>query len=90
MFLEAHEADRLLQLHSLKDIWRRLFATALFTGLRNGELLGLRKTDVLRERRQIVVARSYDPGTTKSKKERVIRRCSPSRRNSTPARWIDL
>ena len=31
MFLEAWEADRLLQLHPLKDIWGRLFATALFT-----------------------------------------------------------
>ena len=72
MFLESHEADRLLQLHPLKDIWRRLFATALFTGLRKGELLGLKKTDVHRERRQIVVARSYDHGTTKSKKERII------------------
>jgi len=72
MFLEAWEADRLLQLHPLKDIWRRLFATALFTGLRKGELLGLKKTDVHRERRQILVARSYDHGTTKSKKERIV------------------
>lgn len=72
MFLEAREAERLLQLHPLKDIWRRLFATALFTGLRKGELLGLKKTDVYRERRQIVVARSYDHQTTKSKKERSV------------------
>jgi integrase len=68
MFLEAREADRLLQLHPLKEIWRRLFATALFTGLRKGELLGLKKTDVHRERGQIVVARSYDHGTTKARK----------------------
>src|SRR6266446_860389 len=39
-FLEASEAERLLELHLLKNIWRRLFATALFTGLRKGELLG--------------------------------------------------
>ncbi len=62
----------MLQVYPLKDIWRRLFATALFTGLRKGELLGLKKTDVHRERRQIVVARSYDRGTTKSKKERIV------------------
>jgi integrase len=72
MFLEAREVDRLLRLHPLEEIWRQLFATALFTGLRKGELLGLRKTDVYRERKQIVVARSYDHGTTKSKKERSI------------------
>jgi len=58
--------------HPLKDIWRRLFATALFTGLRKGELLGLKKTDVYRERRLLRVARSYDHETTKSKKERLI------------------
>jgi integrase len=40
--------------------------------LGKGELLGLKQTDVRRERRQIVVARSYDHGTTKSKKERII------------------
>jgi integrase len=72
MFLEAREADCLLRLHPLKEIWRQLFATALFTGLRKGELLGLKKTDVYRERKQIVVARSYDHGTTKSKRERSI------------------
>src|SRR5439155_17738708 len=55
MFLEAWEADRLLQLHPIRDIWRRLFATALFTGLRKGELLGPKKADMHRERRQLVL-----------------------------------
>ena len=72
MFLETHEAECLLELYPLKDIWRRLFATALFTGLRKGELLGLKKTDVYRERRLLRVARSYDHETTKSRKERLI------------------
>jgi len=61
MFLEAWEADRLLQLHPLKDIWRRLFATALFTGFARVSSPA-QEDDVHRERRQILVARSYDTG----------------------------
>jgi integrase len=40
--------------------------------LRKGQLLGLKKTDVYRERRLLRVARSYDHDTTKSKKERLV------------------
>src|SRR3954447_2000484 len=50
----------------------RLKGRLVATGLRQGELLGLKKTDVYRERRHIVVARSYDHGTTKRKKQRII------------------
>ncbi len=40
-----------------------LYATALYTGMRAGELLGLRWTDVDFERRLITVSRSYDKPT---------------------------
>jgi integrase len=43
-FLRAEEVP--LVLANLSDRWRSLFATALYTGLRKGELLGLCKTDV--------------------------------------------
>ena len=45
--------------------WRPLFATALYTGMRKGELLGLRKSDVDLDAGLITVARSYDRDTTK-------------------------
>lgn len=45
--------------------WRALFATALFTGMRKGELFGLRKSDVDLKQRTIAVQRSYDRDTTK-------------------------
>jgi integrase len=52
-------------LAALPDRWRSLFATAIYTGMRKGELLGLRKSDVDLERRLVTVARSYDRETTK-------------------------
>src|ERR687888_31745 len=46
--------------------WKRdLVAVALGTGMRKGELLGLRKTSVDAERRTITVSHSYDRETTK-------------------------
>jgi integrase len=45
--------------------WRNLFATALYTGMRKGELFGLRASDVDLDGRTITVARSYDRPTTK-------------------------
>jgi integrase len=50
---------------ALDPRWRPLFATAALTGMRKGELLGLRKTDVNIAERTIMVARSYDHETTK-------------------------
>src|SRR5262249_16462100 len=44
---------------------RPLFATAIYTGLRKGELLGLRKPDVDLSARLLKVVRSYDRDTTK-------------------------
>ena len=45
--------------------WRNLFAAALFTGLRKGELFGLQKSDVDLDHRIMLVARSYGRDTTK-------------------------
>ncbi len=62
-FLEAHEALQVL--NALAPRWRPLFAAALFTGLRKGELAGLRKSDVRLRARQMMVSRSYNRETTK-------------------------
>ncbi len=45
--------------------WQPLFATAIYTGLRKGELLGLRKSNVDLQSRLLTVSRSYDRDTTK-------------------------
>ena len=45
--------------------WQGIFATALYTGLRKGEIFGLRKRDVDLDAGLLVVARSYDQATTK-------------------------
>lgn len=54
-----------LVLEALDERWQPLFATAIYTGMRQGELLGLRKTDVDLEDGTVTVARSYDGPTTK-------------------------
>ncbi len=51
---------------------RPVFAAAIFTGFRKGELCGLRKDDVDLTRRLLVARRSYDRPFPKSKKQRVI------------------
>jgi integrase len=40
--------------------WRNLFAAAIYTGMRKGELLGLRRLDVDLAADVLTVARSYD------------------------------
>jgi len=62
-FLRAHEVPLLLR--ALGERWRPLFAAAIYTGLRKGELLALRKSDVDLERRILTVGRSHDRDTTK-------------------------
>jgi len=62
-FLRAEEVP--LVLKELPARWLPLFATAVYTGLRKGELAGLRKTDVDLSARLLTVARSYDRETTK-------------------------
>src|SRR5882672_2929713 len=61
--LRADEVPALLA--ALTPQWRPLFACAVYTGLRKGELLGLRKSDVDLEEGTITVRRSYDYDTTK-------------------------
>jgi len=52
-------------LANVPDRWRCLFAAALYTGMRKGELLGLRKEDVDLGARLITIRRSHDRDTTK-------------------------
>jgi integrase len=61
--LRADEVPLLLA--AVPDAWRAVFATAVYTGLRKGELFGLRKTDVDLANRTITICRSYDRETTK-------------------------
>lgn len=61
--LRAEEVPLFLQ--QVPAEWRDFMATALWTGMRKGELCGLLKTDVDLDRRVITVARSYDHATTK-------------------------
>ncbi|ABS28397.1 site-specific integrase [Anaeromyxobacter sp. Fw109-5] len=62
-FLRVHEVPLLLR--ALDPCWRPLFAAAIYTGLRKGELLALRKSDVDLGRQVLTVARSHDRATTK-------------------------
>ena len=62
-FLRMEEVPRLFG--ALPERWCPLFATALYTGLRKGELLALRKTDVDLPSRLLTVGRSWTRDTTK-------------------------
>ena len=62
-FLRAEEIRPVLQ--ALDRRWQPLFATAIYAGLRKGELIGLRKSDVDLSTRLLTVARSYNRDTTK-------------------------
>jgi integrase len=62
-YLRADEVPRVLA--ALAPKWRPLFATAIYTGCRRGELFGMRKSDVDLDNMLITVARSYNRDTTK-------------------------
>jgi len=62
-YLHAEEVAPVL--NALDPRWQPLFATAIYSGLRKGELLGLRKSDVDLNARLLTVARSHDRATTK-------------------------
>jgi integrase len=66
-FLRLHEVA--LVLRQIRPHWRALFATAIYAGLRKGELFGLRKCDVDFDLRLILVRRSYDRDVTKGEHE---------------------
>jgi integrase len=57
-FLLPEEAPAFLRATS--DQWRPFFATALYTGMRQGELAGLLKREVMIRERLITVGHSYD------------------------------
>ena len=57
-YLRPHEVQPLIA--SLKPKWKPLFATALYTGMRKGELFALRKGDIDFDAGVILVSRSHD------------------------------
>ncbi len=61
--LRAEEVGPILE--ALAPRWRPLFACAVWTAMRKGELLGLQKADVDLDAGTITVRRSYDHETTK-------------------------
>ena len=61
-YLRFDEVPRVLR--ALAPRWQPLFATAVYTGLRKGELLGLRKRDIDLQARLLTVERSYARETT--------------------------
>lgn len=75
-FLTVEEAKALVD--SAKEEWRTMILTALRTGLRQGELLGLQWLDVNLNKGYLVVKRSIFRGrigTPKSNKSRVVPLC---------------
>ncbi len=69
-YLKAEEVP--LMLASLELRWRPLFATAVYTGMRKGELLALRKVDVDLSAGTIRVGRSHASDTTKGNREDLL------------------
>ena len=61
-----------LMLAALDARWRGLFATAVYLGLRRGEVIALRKSDVDLDERTIRVGRSRDSDTTKGGHEDLL------------------
>jgi integrase len=58
---------------ALEPDQRPVFAAAIFTGLRKGELCALQKSDVDLQRRLLAARRSYARPFPKSRKQRVVR-----------------
>jgi len=69
-YLRADEVPKVLC--ALEPQWRPLFATAIYTGLRKGELFALQKVDVDLSTGLLTVMRSHDRDTTKSGRAEVI------------------
>jgi integrase len=63
-YLHVEEVEPLLA--ALDPRWRPLFAVCIFLGLRKGEALALRKADVDRARRVLLVRRSWERDVTKN------------------------
>jgi integrase len=75
--LRAEEVTLLLA--ALAPAWRPLFACAIWTGMRKGELLGLQKVDVDLDLGTITIRHSYDSETTKGGHADVIPIADPLR-----------
>ncbi|RYF51186.1 MAG: site-specific integrase, partial [Cytophagaceae bacterium] len=69
-YLKEHEV--LPVLRHVADRWLPLFATAIYTGLRKGELLGLQVRDIDLQNRLLTITRSYGRNTTKNGRGAVI------------------
>ncbi len=69
-YLKAEEVGPVLA--QVPTEWRCLFATAVYTGMRRDELVALQKVDVDLEQGEILVTRSWEAGTTKSGRARVV------------------
>lgn len=79
-FLDFDEAKALI--NTAEDTWRGMIVVALKTGLRQGELLELRRSDISPNFRQLRVSRSNFRGqvtTTKNGKARDIPLCDHAR-----------
>lgn len=61
-----------LVLGALAPKWRGIFATAIYSGLRKGEIFGLEKRDLDFEARHIYVRHSHGRDTTKSGEDGVV------------------
>ena len=68
--LRAEEVPTVLE--AAGDTWRDLCATAIYLGLRKGELFALRKQDVNLADREITIGRSHMAATTKGRKAVVL------------------
>src|SRR5215470_4079872 len=77
VYLTLREAELPLVLSEVPSIWRDLFTVAVWTGMRKGELLGLRKMDLDFEQRTILIARSYERETTKGGHADIIPMAEP-------------
>jgi integrase len=69
-FLEAHEV--VATLLEIKPFWRPLYATAIYAGLRKGELAGLERGDVDLARNLILVRHSWSRDFPKGDHEEAI------------------
>lgn len=69
-YLELEEVRRLLAV--VPEFWRPITATALLTGMRTGELAGLRPENVSLVERWIRVVHSYDSPIPKGGKSRTV------------------
>ncbi len=87
-FLRAEEVPAVLA--ALAPRWQPLFATAIYAGLRKGELAGVGKTDVDLNARLLTVARSYDRDLPSSCSPPLTGRCCagiPASSTSCGVHW---